>query len=309
MFGIFWMLLPSGFPARWLGALMLLPMFMSDPNTPSDGTLRLFIFDVGQGLAVAAQTKNHALLYDTGPDFNGDADSGNRILVPALRGLGIAQLDGLILTHDDIDHTGGAASVMQAIPIQWVSGSLSNTHPLLMNSTHHQHCIAGQSWHWDGINFEVLHPTAAHYAQEKIKDNDLGCVLRISNEKNSILLATDIEKKSEKQLIEHFADKLPATLLIVPHHGSKTSSTPDFIAAVHPRFAVFTVGYRNRFHHPNSEVIERYREAGSELLRSDEDGLITINMRGESFTVEKYRQNHARYWQSKNTPLTAEEKS
>jgi competence protein ComEC len=300
MFGIFWMLLPSGFPARWLGTLMLLPMFMSEPNTPRDGTLRLFIFDVGQGLAVAAQTKNHALLYDTGPDFNGDADSGNRILIPALRGLGIAKLDKLILTHDDIDHTGGAASIMQAMPVQRIISSLALDHPLVKNLANNQRCIAGQSWQWDGITFEILHPTAQNYAQEKIKDNDLGCVLRISNDKHHVLLASDIEKKSEKILLAQQGDKLAATLLIVPHHGSKTSSTPDFVAAVHPRYAVFTVGYRNRFRHPNADVYERYREAGSNLLRSDEDGLLSITVQGENFTVEKYRQSHARYWQQKN---------
>jgi competence protein ComEC len=297
MLGIFWILLPGGFPARWLGALMLLPMFLIAPETPASGTLRLFIFDVGQGLAVAAQTQHHALLYDAGPDFNGEADSGNRILVPALRGLGIVQLDGLILTHNDIDHTGGAASVLQAIPTRWVLSSLPGDHPLLQTVLDNRRCVAGQSWNWDGIDFEILHPTQAHYTQEKIRDNDLGCVLRISNGTQSILLAADIEKGSEKQLLANYADKLPATLLVVPHHGSKTSSTQPFVQAVHPHYAVFTVGYRNHFHHPNADVFERYRDAGSELLRSDEDGEITVNMAASELSVERYRKSHARYWQ------------
>ncbi|MEI7843201.1 MAG: DNA internalization-related competence protein ComEC/Rec2 [Gallionellaceae bacterium] len=299
MFGIFWMLLPSGFPTRWLGALMLLPMFMIAPETPAAGALRLYIFDVGQGLAVAAQTKNHALLYDTGPDFNGDADSGNRILVPAMRGLGIAQLDDLILTHDDIDHTGGAASVIQAIPIQRVLSSLALDHPLLKNVANNQRCFNQQKWNWDGIDFEILHPTLANYTQEKIRDNDLGCVLKISDGKRSILLATDIEKKSEKLLLANYAEKLAATLLIVPHHGSKTSSTADFVEAVHPQYAVFTVGYRNRFHHPNDEVVERYRGVGSELLRSDETGTITVRVDAHGLDVERYRDTHQRYWHQK----------
>jgi competence protein ComEC len=297
MFGIFWILLPSGFPARWLGGLMLLPMFLITPQAPPHGALRLFIFDVGQGLAVAAQTQNHALLYDAGPDYNGEADSGNRILVPALRGLGIAQLDSLILTHDDIDHTGGATSVLQAIPTNRVISSLPPDHDILRSVRDSRRCTEGQSWEWDGVRFEMLHPSLASYTQEDIRDNERGCVLRISSGTHSVLLATDIEKASEARLLESYAGKLPATLLIVPHHGSKTSSSPAFVQAVHPRYAVFTVGYRNRFRHPNDEVYARYRAAGSELLRSDTDGAIIVNMDARDFTVERYRKSHARYWQ------------
>jgi competence protein ComEC len=297
--GVFWMLLPQGFPARWLGGLMLLPMFLIAPEAPPQGTLRLYIFDVGQGLAVAAQTQEHALLYDAGPDFNGEADSGNRILVPALRGLGIAQLDGLVITHDDIDHKGGAASVLQAIPTDWVSSPLPADHELLQSVRDHRRCADGQSWEWNGVKFDMLHPSPQSYAQEKLRDNERGCVLRISTGKQSVLLATDIEAGSEQRLLEKYADQLPATLLVVPHHGSKTSSTPAFVQAVHPRYAVFTVGYRNRFHHPNPEVYARYRDAGIELLRSDEDGAIVVEMNAEKLSVERYRKSHARYWQQR----------
>lgn len=294
MLGVFWMLLPKGFPARGLGALMLLPMFTLPPSPPVFGTLRLYVFDVGQGLAIAAQTQHHALLYDTGPDFNGEADSGNRILVPAMRGLGITQLDGLILTHDDIDHTGGAASVMQAIPINWISSSLAQDHPLLRNSPIHHLCVEGQSWEWDGVKFEILHPTNASYARKKIRDNDRGCVLRIRSGEQTALLTTDIEKISEQQLIENHRAQLDANLLIVPHHGSKTSSSAAFIQAVHPHYSVFTVGYRNRFHHPNAEVFNRYTD--TERLRSDEDGALIFEMNANLLTIERYRKTHARYW-------------
>jgi competence protein ComEC len=146
MLGVLVILLPRGFPARWLGFLMLLPMFLNTPEPPANDSIRLIIFDVGQGLAVAAQTRHHALLYDAGPDFSDGADSGNRILIPSLRATGISKLDGLILTHDDTDHTGGAASVMQAMPIAWVSSSLPDGHPLLQQTADKQRCINGQSW-------------------------------------------------------------------------------------------------------------------------------------------------------------------
>ena len=299
MAGALWCLLPRGFPARWLGLIAMLPMFLALPAAPPDGALRLIIFDVGQGLAVAAQTRNHALLYDTGPDFSGDADSGNRILAPSLRAMGIAQLDGLILTHDDTDHTGGALSVMQAMPVGWLSSSLPDDSPILQQAHNLRRCSDGQSWDWDGVYFEVLHPSPESYAQEKIRKNNRGCVLRISIGQQHILLATDIEKDSEQRLLKEHADKLPATLLVVPHHGSKTSSVPAFVEAVHPRYAVFTAGYRNRFGHPKEEVVERYRAAGSELLRSDEDGAILLQMDAQDFTIERYRKAHARYWQQR----------
>ncbi len=296
MLGVLVILLPRGFPARWLGVLLLLPMFLNAPQPPAENTLRLIIFDVGQGLAVAAQTRNHALLYDAGPDFSDGADSGNRILVPSLRAMGISKLDGLMLTHDDTDHTGGAASVMQAMPIGWLSSSLPDGHPLLQNSTDKRRCTDGQSWQWDGVRFEVLHPDADSYAMAKISDNNRGCVLRISIGQQHILLTADIEKASEAGLLKAHPDKLPAVLLVVPHHGSKTSSTKSFIAAVRPDYAVFTVGYLNRFGHPRQDILQRYVAGGSTLLRSDEDGAILVTMDAEGLVVERYRKTHRHYW-------------
>ncbi|MDP4029540.1 MAG: DNA internalization-related competence protein ComEC/Rec2, partial [Gallionella sp.] len=184
MLGALWILLPRGFPARWLGFPLLLPMFLNAPEPPAQGALRLIVFDVGQGLAVAAQTRNHALLYDTGPDFSGEADSGNRILVPALRALGIGRLDGLVLSHDDSDHTGGAASIMQALPVGWVSSSLPAAHPLLQSPTlspnpspangrgESRRCQDGESWNWDGVQFDMLHPAPDNSGAKKPRDND-----------------------------------------------------------------------------------------------------------------------------------------
>jgi competence protein ComEC len=296
MLGVLWILLPRGFPARWLGFVLLLPMFLNTPQPPAQDTLRLIIFDVGQGLAVAAQTRHHALLYDTGPDFSDGADSGNRILVPSLRAMGIARLDGLILTHDDTDHTGGAASVMQAMPISWLLSSLPDGHPLLHLASDKRRCLDGQSWQWDGVNFEILHPDAASYADANIRDNNRGCVLRISIGDQHILLTADIEKDSERQLLKEHSDKLPAALLVVPHHGSKTSSTERFVAAVHPGYAVFTAGYRNRFGHPKQEIVQRYAGNGAELLRSDGDGAVLVKMDAHGLEIERYRKTHRRYW-------------
>jgi competence protein ComEC len=296
MLGVLVVLLPRGFPSRWLGFVMMLPMFLNTPQAPAEDSLRLIIFDVGQGLSVAAQTRHHALLYDAGPDFSGGADSGNRILIPSLRAMGISKLDGLILTHDDTDHTGGAASIMQAMPIGWLSSSLPDGHPLLQTSADKRRCMDGQTWQWDGVLFEMLHPDKGSYALKKISDNDRGCVLRISIANRHILLTADIEKASEMELLKEHPDKLPAALLVVPHHGSKTSSGKEFVASVKPGYAVFTVGYRNRFGHPKQKIVQRYAESGAQLLRSDEDGAILVGMNANDLQVELYRKTHRHYW-------------
>lgn len=295
--GIFWMLLPRGFPLRWLGGAALAPMFLLLPAQPQPGELRVAVLDVGQGLAVVLQTARHTLLYDTGPRYSEDADSGNRIVLPYLRGIGVSRLDGMMVTHDDVDHSGGAASVLQGIPVGWLASSLSRNHPLSGIAQRDVRCFAGQTWTWDGVRFDMLHPTPESYAVEGLKDNDRSCVLKASSPSGSILLAGDIERVSEMELLERDADSLPADVLVVPHHGSKTSSMADFIAQVHPGTAVFTVGYRNRFGHPKPEVVERYRDIGSALYRSDDDGAVLFNfIPGRGMSAQTWRRSVPRYW-------------
>ncbi len=304
MLGVLLILAPRGIPARWLGLVLLLPLFLNAPKPPAANTLRMIIFDVGQGLSVGVQTQHHSLLFDTGPDFSGDADSGNRIIVPTLRALGIAKLDGLILSHDDLDHTGGSSSVMQAMPINWVASSLPERSPLLQNFAPQsgkemhgaRHCVDGDNWNWDGVNFEILHPASGVDTSIKLHDNELSCVLRISLGEQHILLVGDIEKKSEQRLLENHTDKLSASLLVVPHHGSKSSSDPEFIAAVLPDYAVFTNGYRNRYDHPKAAIVQRYADSGAVLLRSDTDGAILVEMNAHSLQIERYRKTHQHYW-------------
>ena len=293
--GAAWVLAPRGFPLRSMGMILLLPMFLVEPVAPAPNTARIIIFDVGQGLAVAVQTAQHTLLFDTGPDFAGEADSGNRILVPSLRALGIARLDGLILSHSDLDHVGGTLSVREALTPGWIKTSMPTAHPLLAGASRVLPCRDGDGWSWDGITFEILHPGRS-LPNRKKHDNDQSCVLRISDGTHQILLTGDIEKASEARLLAQHRDKLPATLLLAPHHGSKSSSTADFVTAVAPRHVVFTSGYRNRFHHPHPTVVARYAHQGAELLRSDADGAILIEMKRDGLSLESWRRTHRRYW-------------
>lgn len=300
--GVLWMLLPGsvrffkGFPARWLGGAALFPLFLLLPPKPGSGELWLSVLDVGQGLAVVARTENHALLYDTGLGTGSAPDSGDRTIVPFLRGEGIEHLDTMIVTHADSDHSGGALSVMEALPVGSLLSSLNEEHPIQLAATGKERCRAGMRWRWDGVQFDVLHPLEQNYDDSGRKTNELSCVVRISTDHGSVLLPSDIERQSEYRLAEELGDALSSTVLVAPHHGSKTSSTNEFIHRVNPSLVIFPVGYRNRFRHPASAVVERYKTLGSRLLRSDVDGAILLRFAENAISVETGRGLRRRYW-------------
>lgn len=302
--GIVWLLLPGGlgtgffggFPARWLGLIALLPMFLALPPKPQDGELWLTVLDAGQGLAVVARTANHALLFDTGPAF-GDTDSGSRIIAPFLRGEGIRRLDRLIVSHADSDHSGGALSVLEAAPVEQVLSSLKQEHVLVKTAAFHENCHAGQHWTWDGVHFEMLHPLPGDYSHPGRYPNANNCVLKITSAHGSVLLPADIEARDERALLSRVPEKLAASVLIAPHHGSRTSSTEAFVQAVDPAWVIFPVGYLNRHGHPHATVWARYLNRNSRLLRSDEDGAVTVRFAGNTVTAERWRGTYRRYWQ------------
>jgi competence protein ComEC len=299
-----WLLAPRGVPARWLGGIGLLPLFVVTPAALKAGDIEVVALDVGQGVAALIRTARYALLYDTGPSFGPGADSGSRIIVPFLRAAGVSRLDGLIVSHDDDDHWGGASSVLQAVPTGWLLTSLPDLDPLVVQAGPAARCEAGQVWEWDGVRFEMLHPAAASYGDRSIRDNDRSCVLRIEAPGGRVLLPADIERRSEEELLLRAGDRLRAEVLLAPHQGSRTSSTPAFVQAVAPRIVVFPVGYRNRFGHPHREVLERYRASGASVYRTDRDGAVRIEMRADgAFGVTPYRALYRRYWQ---TPLAGD---
>ena len=295
LIGVAWLLLPRGFPARWIGLVLFVPLFAARPQVVEPGALRLTVLDVGQGLAVVAQTRHHALLYDAGPDFSGDADAGNRIVVPFLRATGVTRLAGLVLSHDDIDHIGGAASVMQALPVGWVASSLPEDHWLRTRSEPFLPCVDGQHWEWDGVRFDMLGPAPADATHQR-RDNDRSCVLKVTTASGSVLIPGDIERRAEAELVARVGARAKTTLLIAPHHGSRTSSSEVLLDAVQPATVAFTSGYRNRFGHPKAEVVERYRARSVDTLRSDRDGALLVDFAQGRMSVTRWRAAERRYW-------------
>ena len=177
----------------------------------------------------------------------------------------------------------------------WISSSLPAEHPIVIASPQHQRCAGGQSWKWDGVDFELLHPAAGSYDSEKWKPNARSCILKVTSGAHSILLAGDIEAAQEAELVQGSTAKLSANVLLAPHHGSGTSSTLPFLQAVQPQLALFQVGYRNRYRHPKKEIYERYGELGIARWRTDETGAISLRF-AATMDVSAYRTEHARYW-------------
>ncbi|MFZ9642069.1 MAG: DNA internalization-related competence protein ComEC/Rec2 [Candidatus Methylopumilus sp.] len=296
MFGLLWMLLPSGFPLRYLGLVFCLPMFLVMPKSPALGSMQVTVFDVGQGLAVLIRTHQHTLLYDTGPQYSLQSDAGSRVLVPYLRAEGLAHLDGLLVSHNDNDHSGGMRSVLSQVDVAWLVSSLPKL-PAEIKSVPHMPCFAGQHWLWDGVRFEMLSPNINTYAEPSIKDNNRSCVLRVASREGSVLLAADIERPVELALTEASLSQLKSDVLIVPHHGSRTSSSETFIDAVSPQMAMVTVGYRNRFGHPKADILERYQRRGIKVYRSDEDGAVLLDFNAQTrLSALSWRKQYRRYW-------------
>ncbi|MBR7778917.1 DNA internalization-related competence protein ComEC/Rec2 [Undibacterium rugosum] len=293
--GMLWLLGPRALPMRWMGLVCIIPVLLPVQSPVSEAAFRATVLDVGQGTAVLIQTRQHTLLYDTGPAYGPDSDAGSRVILPFLRAQGIRKLDRMLISHQDSDHSGGAASILAQMTVDGVISSLPGQHALRQSASPHSVCVAGQSWQWDGVTFEMLQPTAASYASDKWKPNARSCTLKISTPRLSMLLPGDAEAIQEDEMLHMLPEKLPATVLLAPDHGSGTSSTDAFLQAVHPELIVIQSGYLNRYHHPKPLVLERYQAFGINHLRTDEAGAIELDFEA-SLHISEYRKQHARYW-------------
>ena len=302
-------LLPLPWRLRALAVPLMLPLLWPAVSRPPLGQFELVAADVGQGTAVLLRTRNHLLVYDTGPQYMPGADAGARVLLPLLRARGVRAVDLLVISHRDSDHVGGAASLVAGLPVGALMSSLREDHPLRATGLPHTRCDAGQAWDWDGVRFEVLHPLASDHAMVT-QSNALSCVIRVQAQvqtqtqtqtqahaiqpAHSVLLAGDIEAAQEAALLQRSAPgALASTVLLVPHHGSRTSSTAGFIDAVSPRTAVVQAAYRSRYGHPAADVVRRYTDCGITVVRTDHCGAWSLKPFAAGVCE---RQAARRYW-------------
>lgn len=280
--GCAWLLAPRGVPLRSLGAIWIAPLFLVAAQRPPEGAAWIDVLDVGNGLAIVVRTARHALVYDAGPTWLAEADAGNRVVVPFLRGEGVPRIDAMVVSHADDDHAGGAASVARLRA------------PLWELSPRNGRCEAGMRWHWDGVDFAVLHPGG----RPAKKENDRSCVVRVEAGAAAALLTGDVEARSEAEMLARGED-IVADVLVVPHHGSRSSSTPAFIDAAMPSVAIVSAAHRSRFGHPHEAVVRRYVERGIEMRRTDREGALRVELPAEASTPLRVR-GHAparvRYW-------------
>ncbi|MGN6656989.1 MAG: DNA internalization-related competence protein ComEC/Rec2 [Rhodanobacter sp.] len=286
--GALWMFMPRGVPLRWLGVLLFLPLLLPPRSAPAEGAFRLWVLDVGQGLAVLVRTHDHLLVYDTGARYPSGFDLGEAVVLPAIRALGLPRVDTLMISHGDNDHAGGAQAVAEAFPqTRRLAGEPARVRVPM------QQCVAGQAWQWDGVRFHVLSPLPG----EGDHDNDSSCVLLVEGRGGRVLLPGDISSKAEPA-VAAAVEAGPPPVLVVPHHGSKTSSGAAFIAALRPSLALVSAGWRNRFGHPRAEVVARYADAGVPLFNTAVEGAVEVEFPADGTPRRQpgWRRQQPRYW-------------
>lgn len=293
MFGVFLavagalvLLAPPGLPSRWLGGVTLLCLLAARPERPGEDEVWITTLDVGQGLSVVLETHDDVLVYDTGAKFGASFDAADAALVPFLRSRGWSEVTRVVLSHGDGDHVGGYETLREAFPIR----------RLLDNETDWPSapCVAGASWYWSGVRFDVLHPPAAH----RWRRNNASCVIRVSVGPYAVLLTGDIERAGESALLQARPSELRADVLVVGHHGSRTSSTSPFLTAVGASVGIIGVGFQNRYRLPSPHVLRRLERHGVSVYRTDLDGAVQLRLsRGAGVTdIRRFRAAERRYW-------------
>lgn len=282
-------LLPRPVPARWLALCLMSPLLLPRPAAaPPEGRLWLTVLDVGQGLAVVAQTANHSLVYDVGPRFSDRFDTATAVVLPYLEHRGVERVDRLVISHADNDHAGAVGPFLAGID----TGDVSVGQPLASDAAQSR-CRRGQRWQWDGVTFEYLHPGGGEGPQS----NDRSCVLLIGTGEQRVLLSGDIGRGVERELLPRLTGAAPLALLIAPHHGSLSSSGTPFVRTTRPRHVVFSAGHKHQFGHPHPQVVARYRRVGSRLWNTAAHGALRFRISPAGIeALPPWREVRRRYW-------------
>ena len=289
--GVLLLILPAIWPLRLVGLLLCLPIVCYRAPSPPPGTFELTVLDVGQGSAAVVRTHSHVLLYDTGPAFQSGRTAADLAVLPFLRHQGVRQLDMLLISHGDQDHSGGMRTVLQNLPVRTLMVGPSVNPSSIENGSREQvRCQRGQQWDWDDVSFTVLHPQpSAEHGR-----NDSSCVVLIRGRDGTTLLTGDIELEAERALLEQGVPRVD--VVVAPHHGSGTSSSSLFVAATRPDVTIFSTGYRNRWGMPRAEVVERWRKVGARSFDTSAGGAITATFAAGNVQVREQRHTRRRYW-------------
>ena len=287
------LLAPRGVPARYLALFLFLPLVgalsLREENPDiAPGHVRVSVLDVGQGLAAVIATRNRVLVYDVGPRYSKSFDLADAAVLPYLRYRRVNRVDTLLISHNDNDHAGAYQRVLEAYPqLHLLSGEV------LPGSSA---CREGMQWRWEGVRFSLLHP---HPNLEETSSNNRSCVLLVQTGRSKVLLPGDIDSAVEQRLLASHLDALTdLSVLLAPHHGSKTSSSERFVQQLRPEWVVFSAGYKHHFGHPAEEVVERYRQAGSRIRATADSGAIRFELSPRGVEkVTEHRSNRRFYWQ------------
>lgn len=287
LMGLAWHPLP-GRRFAWLG---LVPLAFGASSRPPPGTADVLVFDVGHGLAVLVETAERRLLYDAGPVARSGFDAGREIVVPGLMRRDRRALDLLIVGHADADHSGGASAVLEAFPEADV------LHGPDVDALQGTVCVAGQHWTWDEVRFDILHPPAGF---DRL-GNESSCVLKVSTLAGSMLVTGDIESRAERLLAD--GPPVGADVVIVPHHGSATSSSSSFVSAVGAGTAIVSAGFANRWGFPKPEVRQRWETVGARVIVTGDEGAVGFRLGAGHIQPHVERAATRRYWRGVTTSL------
>jgi competence protein ComEC len=283
------LLAPRGVPSRWLGLVLLLPLWLARPAPPAPGALQVTLLDVGQGLAGVVRTHRHCLVYDVGPSFRSGFSTGEAVVARYLQEQGVRKIDLLMISHADDDHSGGLRGLLRVLP----ATRILSGEPDALEEPGVEPCRRGQRWDWDGVDFEVLHP-----GDDDESGNNSSCVLRVSVGDTVLLWPGDIEAQVERQLVLEHGGRLESTVLIAAHHGSASSTTAPFLAEVAPDWVLFSMGWMNRYGFPAAAVLERVAASGAAGKDTASSGAIDlfIGSNGQIHSLSGYRQTTQRLW-------------
>lgn len=277
------LLLPQLFRWKYLVMILFIPLFLDKPKAIEEHQFQVNVLDVGQGLSVVIMTENHTMIYDTGAKYKTGFNLASTVVIPYLKTIGVTDVDKLILSHKDNDHAGSKDELIEAYENMKVYDVFGE----------YNHCDKKLHWQWDGVKFVILSP----FNNFPYLGNNSSCVLKISSQYGSLLLTGDIEEPIEYRLTHHLTDKIESDVLLVPHHGSRTSSSQEFIHKVNPKVALNSSGYANQFNHPHPLIKQLYSDKGIQFFDTQTKGMIEVSFDNTGVNIEQYSDRNHHFWE------------